>query len=96
MNITTAIPPAPVTPNPSIIRLTIRRTATVTPDIGMFEEPTRPVRYPAKALARKAKKIVITAIIREIPNMFESQRYRKKIGMIIKTINVNTSLKLRS
>ena len=57
------------TPKASIIRLTIKRTVTVTPEIGQFDDPTRPVRYPARALAIKAKNIVIIAIIIEIPNM---------------------------
>ena len=34
----------PVTPNANIIKLTIRRTVTVTPEIGQFDDPTRPVR----------------------------------------------------
>jgi len=56
-----------------MIRLTIRSTVTVTPDIGQFDDPTRPVRYPARALAKNANAMVMAAIKREIPIMLESQ-----------------------
>ena len=44
INITTAMPSMPVAPNAAIIKLTISRTVTVTPEIGMLLEPTKPVR----------------------------------------------------
>ncbi len=68
MKMTMAIPAAPVTPKLSINRLTMSRTETVTPDIGQLEEPTSPVRYPARALARNAKPMVMTAMLNDRNN----------------------------
>ena len=43
----------------------MRRTDTVTPEIGLFDDPSSPAMYPAIALATKAKSIAKTAIIAE-------------------------------
>ena len=42
--ITIAMASKLVTPKPSIIKLTISNTTTVTPDIGQFDDPTSPVK----------------------------------------------------
>ena len=73
IKITTAIPPLPVAPKPNIIKLTRRRTATVTPEMGQFEDPTKPVKYPARALTKKANKIVSIAINKDSSIEMESQ-----------------------
>ena len=53
----------PEKPNPSNMSDVISNIDTVTPDVGLFDEPTSPAMYPAIADAINAKSIAKIAII---------------------------------
>jgi hypothetical protein len=58
-------------PNPRRIKQVKSNTETVTPEVGLFEEPTSPAMYPAIALAINANRIAKTAIIPETTQLLE-------------------------
>ena len=88
--------PAPLIPNISKIRVVTSRTDTVTPEIGLFEEPNSAAIYPAIAEAINANNIANTAITAETAHSCDMNPYTIKIGMARTAIIRKTLLKFIS
>ena len=74
------------------MRLTKRRTETVTPEMGLLDDPRRPAIYPAIADATKATNKRRAAINAERARRSESQVYKRNMGITMRAMAKKTFL----